>query len=306
MYPVATGSRDYSSTGASKFIPQLWSTRWNDKFYANTMYEEISNTNYEGDISAKGDSVIINNLPDIQVFDHEDDLELSVDLPQAANTKLDIDQGHYTNARMPDVSKFQSNLNLIDAWAGDAAQQMKIRVDRNVLGSIFTSAAAVNSGANAGKDSANINLGIAGAPLVLTSANIIDVLVEAYSVCLDETDTPDTERFVVLPPSLCARIKTSELKDASLSGDGQSTLRTGKVGMIDRLNIYCSRHLASTGGETNVVFGHKSALTFASQITEMEQIRSERRFATLMRSLFVYGYDVILPEQMGHSVVRLG
>lgn len=306
IYPVATGSRDYSSTGTSKFIPQLWSTRWNDKFYANTMYEEISNTNYEGDISAKGDSVIINNVPDIAVFDHEDDGVLSVDLPEEANTKLDIDQGHYTNSRLPDVAKYQSNLNLIDAWADDAAKQMKIRVDKNILGSVYAAAAAVNAGATAGKDSANINLGVAGTPLVLTSANIVDVLVEAYGVCLDETDTPDTERFVVLPPALCARIKTSELKDASLSGDGQSTLRTGKVGMIDRLNIYSSRHLNKTGAETDIIFGHKSALTFASQITEMETIRSETRFASLMRSLFVYGFDVIKAEQMGHSVVTIG
>lgn len=245
-------------------------------------------------------------MPDISVFDHEDDQELSVDLPEAANTKLDIDQGHYTNSRMPDVAKYQANLNLIDAWADDAARQMKIRVDKNVLGSIYTGASAFNAGATAGKDTGNINLGTGAAPVDVTSANIIDFLVERASVCLDETDTPDSERFIVLPPSMCARIKTSELKDASLSGDGQSTLRTGKVGMIDRLNIYCSRHLTNTSGVYDVIFGHKSATTFASQITEMEEIRSEKRFATLMRSLFVYGFDVILAEQLGHAKLRLG
>lgn len=50
-YPKLAGSPNYSSTGAgnsSKFIPQIWSTRLNDKFYANTFYEEIANTDYEG------------------------------------------------------------------------------------------------------------------------------------------------------------------------------------------------------------------------------------------------------------------
>lgn len=308
-YPKLAGSPNYSSTGAgnnSKFIPQIWSTRLNDKFYANTFYEEIANTSYAGEISGKGDEVVIRTIPDIEVFDHEDDQDLQVQLPESDNVTLTIDQGHYTNCRLPDVAKYQSDLNLVDIWAEDAAKRMKIRVDKNILGSIYAAAAAVNAGATAGADSGGINLGTVATPLVLTKANIVDILVENYSVCLDETDTPDEERYVILPPSMCARIKTSELKDASLTGDGNSTLRTGKVGMIDRLHIYSSRHLRNTAGVYDIIFGHKSALTYASQITEMETIRAERKFASYMRSLNVYGFDVICPEQLGHSVATLG
>lgn len=240
------------------------------------------------------------------MFDHEDDQDLQVQLPESANVSLTIDQGHYTNCRLPDVAKYQSDLNLVDIWAEDAAKRMKIRVDKNILGSIYAAAASVNAGATAGADTGGINLGTVATPLVLTKANIVDVLVENYSVCLDETDTPDEERYVILPPSMCARIKTSELKDASLTGDGNSTLRTGKVGMIDRLHIYSSRHLRNTAGVYDVIFGHKSALTYASQITEMETIRAELKFASYMRSLNVYGFDVICPEQLGHSVATLG
>ncbi len=308
-YPVLSGSPNYSSTGTgnnSKFIPQIWSTKWLVKYYANCMYEEIANTDYEGEVKAKGDEVIIRTVPDIEVFDHEDDQDLQVSLPTSPNVSLKIDQGHYTNMRLPDVAKYQSDMNLMDKWAEDAAQQMKIKVDKNILGSIYASAAAVNAGATAGADTGAIDLGTSAAPLSVTSANIVDILVERFGVCLDETDTPDTDRWVVLPPALCARIKTSELKDASLSGDGQSTLRTGKVGMIDRLHIYSSRHLNVDTGKYDVIFGHKSALTFAAQITEMEKLRSEKKFASLMRSLFVYGFDVLKTEQLGHSVMQLG
>lgn len=240
------------------------------------------------------------------MFDHEDDQDLQISLPQSDAVSLKIDQGHYTNMRLPDVAAYQSDMSLMDKWAEDAAQQMKIKVDKNVLGSVYASAAAVNAGANAGNDSGSIDLGTSAAPLSVTSSNIVDILVERFGVCLDETDTPDTERWVVLPPALCARIKTSELKDASLSGDGNSTLRTGKVGMIDRLHIYSSRHLNVATGKYDIVFGHKSALSFAAQITKMETLRSEKKFADLMRSLFVYGFDVLKPEQMGHSVMTLG
>lgn len=308
-YPNVAGSPNYSSTGAdnnSKFIPQVWSNKWLVKYYANCMYEDIANTDYEGEVRSKGDEVIIRTVPDIEVFDHEDDQDLQISLPQSDAVSLKIDQGHYTNMRLPDVAAYQSDMSLMDKWAEDAAQQMKIKVDKNVLGSIYASAAAVNAGATAGNDSGSIDLGTSAAPLSVTSSNIVDILVERFGVCLDETDTPDTERWVVLPPALCARIKTSELKDASLSGDGNSTLRTGKVGMIDRLHIYSSRHLNVATGKYDIVFGHKSALSFAAQITKMETLRSEKKFADLMRSLFVYGFDVLKPEQMGHSVMTLG
>jgi hypothetical protein len=76
--------------------------------------------------------------------------------------------------------------------------------------------------------------------------------------------------------------------------------------MIDRLHIYSSRHLNVTTGNYDVLFGHKSALSFAAQITKMEELRSEKRFADLMRSLFVYGFDVLKNRQLGHSVMSLG
>jgi len=308
-YPTLAGSPNYSSTGASnasKFIPQVWSAKLLNKFYANTAYEEISNTDYEGEIKSHGDEVIIRTVPDGEVFDYEDDQDLQVSLLESPNVSLKIDQGHYTNVRLPDVAAYQSDIKLLDKWAEENSRRMKIHVDKNILGSIYASAAAVNAGATAGNDTAGINLGTTAAPVAVTSANIVDILVERYGVCLDETDTPDTERWVVLPPSVCARIKTSELKDASLSGDGQSTLRTGKIGMIDRLHIYSSRHLNVTTGKYDVLFGHKSALSFAAQIEKMETLRSEKKFADLMRTLMIYGFDVLKPEQLGHSVITLG
>lgn len=308
-YPVVSGSANYSSTGAnntSKFIPQVWSSKWLTKFYANCMYEEISNTDYAGEIKNKGDQILIRTLPSITINDHEDNQDLTYEQPESANVSLTIDQGHYAAFELPDVAAYQSDMGLMDAWSNDAAEQMKIKVDKNILGSIYASAAAVNAGATAGADSGTINLGTTAAPLSVTNANIVDYLVERFGVCLDETDTPDTERWVVLPPALCARIKTSELKDASLSGDGQSTLRTGKVGMIDRLHIYSSRHLNVATGKYDVLFGHKSALSFAAQITKMETLRAETKFADYMRSLFVYGFDVLKPTQLGHSVMTLG
>jgi hypothetical protein len=308
-YPVASGSVNYSSTGTnnnSHFIPEIWSKKLLTKYYENCVYTEIANTDYEGEIKSFGDKVNIRTIPDITINDYEKGQNLSYEEPESPPVSLTIDQGHYFAFKVNSVDKYQSDLDLMNVFSEDGAQKMKRRVDKNVLSSIYAAASAYNSGATAGKDSASLNLGVTGTPVAITKSNIVDVLVERCGVCLDETDTPDEERFVVLPPSMCARIKTSELKDASLTGDGNSTLRSGKIGMIDRLHIYSSRNLNVTSGEYDILFGHKSALSFAAQITEMETLPNPNDFGQLVRSLFVYGFDVLLEEQLGHGVWSLG
>lgn len=302
-YPVNTGGGVPSNSGT--FIPQIWSQKLLTKFYMNTVYSEIANTDYEGEIKNHGDEVVIRTTPDITINDYVKGQDLNYENPTSPNVSLLIDQGHYFAFKLFDVDRVQSDLALMDKWASDGAEQMKIKVDNNILGSIFANAAAANAGATAGAISGDINLGNSTTPLALTKSNIVDAIVD-YGTILDEQNRPDSDRFVVLPAKACARIKTSELKDASLTGDGKSTLRNGKVGMIDRFTIYSSNNMNVTSGKYDVVFGHKSALTFAGQINSMETLKNPNDFGDLARSLFIYGFDVIDPASLGHSVITVG
>jgi hypothetical protein len=230
---------------------------------------------------------------------------LTYENPEAPIVQLLIDQGKYFAFNVYDLDKTQADINLMNTWSDDGGEQMKVAVDTDILGAIYANAAAANAGATAGRKSGNINLGTGAAPLTLTKANIVDELVN-YSTVMDEQNLPDSQRFVVLPPAGCARIKTSELKDASLTGDGTSTLRNGKVGMIDRMTVYCSNSLNNTAGNYDIIFGHKVATTFAAQITNMEAIDNPNDFGKLVRSLMVYGFEVVKPSALGHSVANFG
>lgn len=301
-FPVNTGGGVPSLSGT--FIPSIWSTKLVTKFYLNTIYGEIANTEYEGEIQNHGDEVKIRTRPDITVRDYVKGQGLTYENPTAPIVNLLIDQGHYFAFNLYDVDKRQSDIKLMNEWGDDGSEQLKIKVDANILGSVYASAAAENAGATAGAISGDINLGTAGSPLTLTKANIVDQIVD-YGVVLDEQNIPESDRYLVLPAKACARIKTSELKDASLTGDGKSTLRNGKIGMIDRFTIYSSNNLNVTSGAYDIIFGHKSALTFAGQISMMETLKNPSDFGDLARSLFVYGFEVIKPESMGHSVITL-
>ena len=101
-------------------------------------------------------------------------------------------------------------------------------------------------------------------------------------------------------------MKKSELKDASLSGDSVSIARNGRLGVIDRFELFVSNLLPKTGANHYVFAIHPKALTFATQLVKTESLRAESTFGDIMRGLMVYGRAVIQPSLMTEGVVVKG
>lgn len=317
LYPVGSTANTLQADG---FIPEIWSGKLVEKFYASTVLAAISNTDYEGEIKDKGDRVLIRTKPTINIHDYKADGLLGLDRPAGSNTELFIDQGKYFSLILDDVMEIQSDLNILSMWSDDAAQQMKITVDTAVLAGILNGATATyNRGATAGKIAGNLNLGVTSSgPLSVVSRDpgvsdveIVDVLMRMGQV-LDEQNIPEVGRWVVLPAWAGRMIKTSELRQTYLSGDGVSMLRNGRLGMIDRFTIYISNLLPAgtagglAAGEWVFYAGHAHALTFATQISKVETLRSELTFGQILRGLQVYGYKVIDGQALTQAIVTQG
>src|SRR3954464_10134182 len=158
IYPTgaATPTPAYSGT----FIPEIWSGKLIEKFYQSTVLAAISNTDYEGEIKNKGDKVIIRTKPTITIKDYKADGALEVERPGSNVVTLLIDKGKYFNVILDDVYEVQADINMMNMWSDDAAQQFKLVIDREVLLSLIGKAAPTNRGTAAGKVSASINLGV--------------------------------------------------------------------------------------------------------------------------------------------------
>lgn len=314
LYPTGGTANTLASTG---FIPEIWSGKLVEKFYASTVLAAISNTDYEGEIKNQGDKVKIRTKPTITISDYRADGALNLQRPSGNVVELDINKGKYFNTILDDVMDVQSDLNLLSMWSDDAAEQMKITIDTDVLAGILGGATATfNRGTAAGKISGNINLGVTGTPLSVTAAaaankvDILSVLLRLGQV-LDEQNIPETGRWVVLPTWAATLIKQSELRQAYLSGDGVSILRNGRLGMVDRFTLYTSNLLPSgatvgAAGEYVIYAGHAHGLTFASQVSKVETLRSEQTFGTVLRGLQVYGYKVVDGTALTQAVVTPG
>mgnify|MGYP003134639522 FL=1 len=272
------------ANSAANFISEVWSKKLQAKFYANTVLPQVSNTDYEGEISGQGNKVIIRTVPDVTVADYTGTISYA-DLT-TTKVELNIDKAKSYAFKVDDVVKAQSNFDYWNAAAQDAAESMKIAVETDVFTNIvgtFTPAVV---------DATST-----------TSANILGKILDAGQT-LDENNVPETGRFIILSPQYVNLLKQSDLKDASLAGDGTSILRNGRVGMIDRFTVYMSNNLlkpasGADANKTHTIYGHPKAMSFASQFTNTETVRMETSFGDGVRGLKVYGYKTVVPTAGG-------
>jgi hypothetical protein len=316
-------STAYSGT----FIPTLWSAKLNVKFYASSTFADVANTNWQGDISGMGDKVIINSIPTITISDYTVGMSLNYEVPAPSTIELQIDKAKYFGVNISDVLEYQAKPKLMGMFTDDASQQLRIQIDADnwitTLGVGATVLAATgNYGATAGVNSGAYNLGTDTAPVTLTAANILSTIT-SMAACLDEQNVPETERSLIITPYDRQLLMQSNLAQAQFMGDQTSILRNGKIGSIDRFTVYVTNLLptgALSGAWTSgvgtavgvgtsklkrhcMVACHKSALSFASQITKVETLQNPTDFGNLVRGLNVYGRKTTKPEGLVLAVV---
>ena len=328
-YPVAgtpyLGSNP-SPAYSGVFIPTIWSGKFVEKFYDATVLGAIASTDYEGEIRNFGDTINIRTHPTITIQAYSANQALNVQRPSSALVQLQINQGAYFNTVLDDVMEIQADVDLLSNWADNASEQMKVFIDSAVLAttSIGGNVDAANQGNTAGRLSASIRLGVtssspqfighaaAGTGDGSTAPNaraILDFIID-LGLVLDEQRVPEQGRWIVLPAWAAALIKRSVFQQAYLTGDAVSVARNGRLGMIDRFTVYVSNLLPNgvagnlAAGEWAVYAGHSLGLTFASQMTKVETLRSESTFGTLMRGLQVWGFQVINPTLVAYAVVK--
>lgn len=228
--------------------------------------------------------------------------------PESPNIEMLIDKARGWNVLLDDVDKVQSDLDLLNKFTDDAAKQINIAVDAQLLSAVGADAAAANIGSTAGAISGSYSMGVAGAPVQITKVNIVDYITYAGGI-LDEQNVPDDGRWLVLPSWMVVMLKGSDLKDASMTGDSKSPLRNGLIGMIDRFRIYSSNSCGTAADASGftayyALFGNNDAISFANQFTKTESLRSTDSFDTIVRGLMVWGYKVVKPEALGYLYAR--
>lgn len=273
------------STGATSevnFIPEVFSKLLQAKFYKTSVLPAISNTDYEGEISGQGDKVVIRTVPSVTINDYSG--SITTQELTTGKVELLIDKAKYFSFLGDDILKAQADIDYVTKASDDAAEGMRVAVETDVLAGVVTGATTI------------------GSQTTISATNVLTSIL-SMSTALDNLNIPEEGRFIVLSPEFISLLKQSELRQAYLTGDSESPLRNGKVGVVDRFTVYQSNMLytASSGtdnGYTHVLAGHPKAISFASQFTNTETNRMESTFGDQVRGLKVYGSKVVVPDAL--------
>lgn len=328
VYPVTgSGAFDTNPSYSGAFIPTLWSGKLLAKFYQNTMLSEVANTDYEGELKNQGDTIRIRLAPSISISDYTVGQTLSYEVPTPIFQDMQVNKGKYFGVQVNDVLAYQADMNLMNMFTEDAAKQLKIAIENEVFFNSFVTEgpSSANKGATAGQISAAYNLGTDTTPIdQSTPENVLKAILRMSTV-LDEQNVPEDGRWLILSPYDRHLLMQSSIAQAYFTGDQSSTIRTGKIGMLDRFSVYVSNLLprgeagkalvaglsaTSTGGAvTNakarrlMVAGTKHAMSFAMTVNKTEPLRNQTDFGDIVRGLAVYGRKVVKPQALVSTIV---
>ena len=146
------------------FIPSVWSAqliRANEKAL---VYGNVANRNYEGEISAFGDQVRINEIGAVTVADYvKNSTVIAPETLDDAQRILEINQAKYFAFEIDSIDKAQQKPKVMNDAMQEAGYALKDAADQYIAS--LHGEAGIISG-----------LGTTGTPIEINSSNIIDYI----------------------------------------------------------------------------------------------------------------------------------
>jgi hypothetical protein len=267
----------------SQFVPTVWSAKLFQELDKAHVLVGLANRDYEGEISAYGDTVKINGLGDITVSNYAPNVtSITPQQLTADQTLLLIDQAKYFAFYLDDVDAAQVKPKLMAEAMRKSAVALGNVSDQLIAG--FYTDAGVNVSSTS-----------------ITVANSLKVLADAAEG-LDENSVPMQGRWMVIPPWFHSKLVLNKILETDGSVDANNAYGNGFVGRAFGFDIYMSNNLTTgigtVGNSHYALAGTSRAISFAEQIVAMEAYRPENSFSDAVKGLHVYGAKVVDPNAL--------
>ncbi len=124
-------------------------------------------------------------------------------------------------------------------------------------------------------------------------------------IALDNKEVPSDGRWAVVSPEIYAAVKEDPRSTVAVNLAYEDTVRGGEVREFNGFRVYKSTQV--NGDNTNgfnCLFGHKSAITFATGLDKFEvENQIAKQFGSAVKALRVYGKLVQRPEGLCTAIV---
>jgi hypothetical protein len=124
----------YANLPNGNFSPVIYSQKVQKAFRNTSVVEDITNTDYMGEIASYGDSVKIIKEPEITVSDYARGTAVAAQNLSDADFSLVIDQANYYLFQIDEIEAAHSHVNFMDLATDRAAHKLRDTYDQEVLG----------------------------------------------------------------------------------------------------------------------------------------------------------------------------
>lgn len=321
-------SSGYGNLPSGNFAPEIFSQKVLKFFRRASVVEDITNTDYAGEIENFGDTVRIIKEPTVTVSAYQRGSVVNAqDLADDQITMV-VDQANAFAFKIDDIEERHSHVNFEALATSSGAFALKRKYDKTVLQAMANGAgiaASAVSGTTLTTTAAAGAIGTANAPINIETDDAGINMMLAMARLLDDESVPEENRWFVAPPIFYEKVfqAGNKIAEVQVTGDGTSPLRNGlaTVGTLAGFRCYKSTALNSTGGtdqvtltdasatlatdgsENIVLAGHMSSTSTASHIAKTEVVRSTESFSDVIRGLHVFGQKVLRQEAIVRGVV---
>jgi len=277
--------------GLENFIPTIWSAKLFVRLRKALVAASVVNNDYEGEITAFGDRVKINELGPVTISDYAKYGTLTWQELTSAQKELIIDQAKTFSFKVDDIDKVQQNPKLMNAAMDEAAYGIADENDQYVL-SLYPYAGITNT----------TNMGSSGSPISVSSGNIIATLSYAGRY-MSENDVPEANRFAIIPPWVHQKLLLSEVGGISATAVPKTfdsgALTSGYVGDALGFKLLVSNNVQSSASNVSAIMClNRTAISYAGQIAQVKAVDLQDSFGQGIKGLYVYGAKVVRPSAL--------
>ena len=289
---IAKGA-GYTNLPSGIWLPVIYSQKVQKFFRTASVVEDITNTDYAGEIENFGDTVNIIKEPTITVSSYTRGRQINIQNLADDQLQLTVDQANAFAFKVDDIEERQSHVNFEALATSSGAYALKDAYDENVIAAMFSGA-----GTTVGSDGSGTDTGFGS-----SETDPTDILANSAKR-LHAADVPTDNRWFLGTPEFYEQLgqASAKLMDASVTGDGTSPLRNGSVleGQVNGFRLYMTNNFAasSTSNYFKVMFGHMSSTATANAIAKTEVVRDPDSFADIVRGLHVFGRKVLRTEAL--------
>jgi hypothetical protein len=255
----------------NNFAPKLWNKAVLTNAHNEHVFGKVARCEIDAPITKMGQSVHISGIGSITTAAYTGaDITMQV----TRNTGMDftIDYAYYFDFMIDDIDAMQSNVNIFNAAAKEGSYALKDLSDSG-LNTLMAAGAGLSTTTDGTVDTITIISGVAELDLALKEAKV-----------------PKGQRWCIIPHWAATKLVLAGIVHAMDLKGNINGFMTNVLG----IDIYESDNV----GATAPLAGSYRAVAFVEQILETVAFKPEKRFGDALKSLYVYGYKVIWPNEL--------